>query len=142
MNFDRSARLPYSANQMFDLVNDVEAYPEFLQWCSCAKVERRFDDGLDATIDVGIKGVNKSFSTRNRLDRPHRIDMELLNGPFHHLEGAWVFADQPDGGSEVRLYLNFQVSHSPIDRVFALLFQELVRSQIRAFSVRAKQLYG
>jgi len=142
MKIDRSEHVPYSPDQMFDLVNDIEAYPEFLQWCLAAKVENRFDRGLEATIDIGFRGVNKSFATRNRLDRPHRIDMELLSGPFSHLEGAWIFSGTAGVGSEVRLVLNFQVTRSPFSRVFALLFEELVRSQIKAFSVRAKELYS
>ena len=142
MKIDRSEHVPYSPGQMFDLVNDIEAYPEFLEWCLAAKVENRFDRGLEATIDIGFRGVNKSFATRNRLDRPHRIDMELLSGTFSHLEGAWIFSGTAGVGSEVRLVLNFQVTRSPFSRVFALLFEELVRSQIKAFSVRAKELYS
>ena len=142
MKIDRSEHVPYSSSQMFDLVNDIEAYPEFLEWCLAAKVENRFDRGLEATIDIGFRGVNKSFATRNRLDRPHRIDMELLSGTFSHLEGAWIFSGTAGVGSEVRLVLNFQVTRSPFSRVFALLFEELVRSQIKAFSVRAKELYS
>ena len=142
MKIDRSEHVPYSPDQMFDLVNDIEAYPEFLEWCLAAKVENRFDRGLEATIDIGFRGVNKSFATRNRLDRPHRIDMELLSGPFSHLEGAWIFSGTAGVGSEVRLVLNFQVTRSPFSRVFALLFEDLVRSQIKAFSARAKELYG
>ena len=142
MKINRSEHVPYSPSQMFDLVNDIEAYPKFLEWCATAKVENRFDRGLEATIGIGFKGVNKSFTTRNRLDRPHRIDMELLDGPFSHLEGAWIFSGTTGVGSEVRLALNFQVTRSPFSRVFALLFEDLVRSQIKAFSARAKELYG
>lgn len=142
MKIDRSEHVPYSSSQMFDLVNDIEAYPEFLEWCPAAKVENRFDRGLEATIDIGFKGVNKSFTTRNHLDRPHRIDMELLNGPFSHLEGAWIFSGTVGAGSEVRLVLDFQVTRSPFSRIFALLFEDLVRSQIKAFSVRARELYS
>ena len=142
MKIDRSEYVPYSPSQMFDLVNDIEAYPKFLEWCATAKVENRFDRGLEATIGIGFKGVNKSFTTRNRLDRPHRIDMELLDGPFSHLEGAWIFSGTTGVGSEVRLVLNFQVTRSPFSKVFALLFEELVCSQIKAFSARARELYG
>ena len=142
MKIDRSEYVPYSPSQMFDLVNDIEAYPKFLEWCATAKVENRFDRGLEATIGIGFKGINKSFTTRNRLDRPHRIDMELLDGPFSHLEGAWIFSGTTGVGSEVHLALNFQVTRSPFSKVFALLFEELVRSQIKAFSARAKELYG
>ena len=142
MKIDRSEHVPYSPGQMFDLVNDIEAYPEFLEWCPAAKVENRFKQGLEATIDIGFKGVNKSFTTRNHLDRPHRIDMELLNGPFSHLGGAWIFSGTVGAGSEVRLVLDFQVTRSPFSRIFALLFEDLVRSQIKAFSVRARELYS
>lgn len=127
---------------MFDLVNDVESYPRFLHWCSSARVDRRADDAIDATMHVGLRGIHKRLSTRNRLARPNRIDMKLLDGPFRQLEGAWTFTERPEGGCEVRLSLSFQVSHSPLSMLFAVLFEELARSQVGAFSARAEELYG
>lgn len=138
----RSAQVPFSAEQMFDLVDDITSYPEFLSWCQSATVQRRTEDLAEATLEVGVAGVQKQFSTRNRLDRPHRIEIQLLKGPFRSLEGAWTFDDHDEGGSEVGLILNFEVAASPLQMVFGVLFEEIVRSQVTAFTDRAKAKYG
>ncbi|MEE8094595.1 MAG: type II toxin-antitoxin system RatA family toxin [Gammaproteobacteria bacterium] len=138
----RSARVRYSASQMFKLVDDIARYPEFLSWCQRATIQRRTRDLVEATLEVGLGGVRKQFSTRNRLDEPRRIAIELLKGPFKSLEGAWTFNDHDDGGSEVSLALDFEVSHTPLNMLFAVLFEEVVRAQIAAFIARAEALYG
>lgn len=138
----RSAQVPFSAEQMFDLVDDITSYPEFLPWCQSATVQRRTEDLAEATLEVGVAGVKKQFSTRNRLDRPHRIEIQLLKGPFRLLEGAWTFDDHDEGGSEVGLILNFEVAASPLKMVFGVLFEEIVRSQVTAFTDRAKEKHG
>ncbi|MFP6829550.1 MAG: type II toxin-antitoxin system RatA family toxin [Gammaproteobacteria bacterium] len=138
----RSAQVPFSAEQMFDLVDDITSYPEFLPWCQSATVQRRTEDLAEATLEVGVAGVKKQFSTRNRLDRPHRIEIQLLKGPFRLLEGAWTFDDHDEGGSGVGLILNFEVTASPLKMVFGVLFEEIVRSQVTAFTDRAKEKYG
>lgn len=138
----RNARVKYSASQMFELVDDIESYPRFLPWCQRASIQRRTDGLVEATLDVGLGGVNKQFATRNRLTPSNRIDIELLKGPFRSLEGAWTFEDLKDGGSEVSLALDFEVAHSPLKMVFAMLFEEVVRSQVAAFIGRAEALYG
>jgi len=138
----RSAQVPFSAEQMFDLVDDIASYPEFLPWCQGATIQRRTGDLAEATLEVGVAGVNKQFSTRNRLDRPHRIEIQLLKGPFRSLEGAWTFDDHDEGGSEVGLTLDFEVAASPLHMVFGILFEEIVRSQVTAFIDRAKAKYG
>ena len=138
----RSAQVRYSASQMFELVDDIASYPEFLSWCQRATIQRRTKDLVEATLEVGLGGVHKRFSTRNRLDQPRRIAIELLKGPFRSLEGAWTFNDDDDGGSEVSLALDFEVAHTPLDMIFAALFEEVVRSQIAAFISRAEAVYG
>jgi ribosome-associated toxin RatA of RatAB toxin-antitoxin module len=127
---------------MFQLVDDIESYPSFLPWCQRASVQVRTDEVVEATLDVGLGGVHKQFATRNRLTPSTRIDIELLKGPFRTLEGAWTFKDLDDGGSEVSLVLDFEVAHSPLNMVFALLFEEVVRSQVAAFIGRAEALHG
>ena len=138
----RSARVKYSTAQMFDLVDDIESYPKFLPWCKRASVESRSSEFVEATLDIGLGGVNKKFSTRNHLMQPKQIGIELLKGPFKSLEGAWTFEEHENGGTDVALVLEFDVTHSPLNMVFALLFEEVVRSQITAFIDRAETLYG
>ena len=138
----RKARVPYSATQMFDLVNDVRAYPEFLPWCQAATVQLSRDDRLEATLDVGVGVVHKQFSTRNRLNRPRSIEIELLQGPFRKLTGAWRFDDLSEDGCEVALALDFDVSSMPLKFLFEPFFEELARSQMDAFIKRAEIVYG
>lgn len=139
---NRSARVPYGSGQMFDLVNDVESYPEFLHWCRGARVESARDGVVEAVLEIGIAGVHKSFRTRNTLTEGESIKIELVSGPFKHLDGWWRFADLPDGGSEVSLELRFEVAASPLAVIFSGLFEELARSQMTAFVARAKERYG
>ena len=127
---------------MFDLVNDVEAYPGFLPWCESATVEHASADRLEATLHVGVGPVRKRFSTRNRLDRPRRIEIELLQGPFRKLTGEWRFDDVAGDGCDVVLALDFEMSSLPLKLVFEAIFEELARSQIDAFVTRAGEVYG
>ena len=128
--------------QMFDLVDDIESYPEFLPWCQRADIRRRTEDVVEATLDVGLGGVYKQFSTRNRLLRPQLIEIKLLEGPFRSLDGAWHFEDLGESGSNVSLKLDFDMSLSPLNMAFAVLFEEVARSQVNAFTSRAETLYG
>jgi len=127
---------------MFDLVNDVEAYPEFLPWCQAATIDHSSTAKLEATLTVGLGGVSKRFSTRNRLERPQRIDIELVRGPFRRLEGHWQFEEIPGQGCDIAVALDFDVASMPLKVVFERLFEEVVRSQMNAFITRAQAIYG
>jgi len=127
---------------MFDLVNDVESYPEFLHWCRGARIESRSEREMVASLDVGIGGIHKSFKTRNTLDRPRSIRLELVSGPFRRLSGEWRFEPLGPDATAVELTLEFEVAPSPFNMVFSLMFEELVRSQMSAFIARAHALYG
>jgi ribosome-associated toxin RatA of RatAB toxin-antitoxin module len=138
----RSARVPYSAKQMFDLVNDVEKYPEFLHWCTGARVDARQGNTIEATLDIAVLGFHRSFRTRNTLRSPDRIGLELVSGPFRRLRGEWRFSDRPDGGADVSLSLAFEVTLSPFGAVFSKVFEQLAGAQMDAFTERATALYG
>ena len=139
---NRSARVPHTAAQMFDLVNDVESYPQFLHWCPGARIEREEGSTIEAVLEIGLGGIHKSFRTRNTLKRPEQIDIELVSGPFRHLEGVWRFSDLKEGGSEVQLTLEFEVATSPLSMIFSTVFEELARNQMNAFIARAAEIYG
>jgi len=138
----RSCRVPHTAAEMFDLVNDVEAYPEFLHWVRDARIDERGDNYVKATLEIGISGIHKSFTTLNTFERPHRLDIELVSGPFRHLDGLWEFEDVDDGECEVSVTLSFEVAASPLSVVFSMVFEELVRAQVAAFVERAEAVYG
>jgi ribosome-associated toxin RatA of RatAB toxin-antitoxin module len=137
----RSARVPYTAAQMFELVNDIERYPEFLHWCTGAHVHSRQGNVVEATLDIGVLGFHRSFRTRNTLTRPQRIQIELVTGPFRRMRGEWSFADLAHE-SQVALSLAFEVTVSPFGIVFSKLFEELAGAQMAAFVSRARELYG
>lgn len=142
----RSARVPYTAEQMFDLVNDVESYPKFLHWCRAAKIESRYGTTLEATLEIGVLGFHQSFRTRNTMQRPERIGIDLVSGPFRRLRGEWRFAAVPtegaNSGTDISLSLAFEVTLSPFGAVFAKVFEELAGAQMNAFIERAHKVYG
>jgi ribosome-associated toxin RatA of RatAB toxin-antitoxin module len=142
-----SARVPHTAVQMFDLVNDIGAYPEFLRWCSGSRVESKSPAELIASVEVGLAGFRQSFRTRNSLTSPApgspgKIDMALVSGPFQRLDGVWTFGERTDGGCDVDLTLDYEMKPSPLRMILSAMFEELSRSQMDAFVSRAKQVYG
>jgi ribosome-associated toxin RatA of RatAB toxin-antitoxin module len=138
----RSARVPYTTEQMFDLVNDVESYPRFLHWCRGARIESLQGNTVEATLEIGVLGFHQSFRTRNTLQRPERIGIDLVSGPFRRLRGEWRFVAAEDRGTDISLLLTFEVTLSPFGVVFAKIFEELAVAQMAAFVERAKTIYG
>lgn len=138
----RSARVPYTTEQMFDLVNDIEQYPKFLHWCRGARIDLKQGNTIEATLDIGVLGFHQSFRTRNTLKRPDSIGIDLVSGPFRRLRGEWRFAAAPDRGSDITLALAFEVTMSPFGLLFTKVFEELAGSQMTAFVERAKTIYG
>ena len=138
----RQHQVPYTPEQMFDLVSDVDAYPDFLHWCRGSSVKRFSDTEVVATVEVGVGGIRKSFTTRNTLTRPDEIRMDLVAGPFSDFSGSWGFAAAANGGCAVVLKLDFEVSTTPLEMLFASLFEEMVYTQVAAFVSRAHDIYG
>jgi ribosome-associated toxin RatA of RatAB toxin-antitoxin module len=138
----RSARVPFTAPQMFDLVNDVESYPQFLHWCTGARIDARHGNVVEATLEIGVLGLHRAFRTRNTLSRPERIQIELVSGPFRRLKGEWRFKPLVEAGTHVDLVLAFEVTKSPFGVLFSRVFEELAGAQMTAFNQRAQQLYG
>ncbi len=138
----RSALVPYKAQQMFGLVDDVAAYPEFLPWCHSAEVHSRSDEVVEATLELQKGVVSKTFTTRNSRREFESIDLALLGGPFKHLRGGWRFKDLGDEGSKVSFDLEFEFESRLTDMLFGSFFEEICNSLIDAFSRRAAAVYG
>jgi len=134
--------LPYTCEQVFDLVADVDRYPEFLPWCIGARVRRPEPTVIDADLIIGFKMIRERYSSRVVLDRPRRIDVVYgEEGPFRHLENHWIF--QPtETGCIVEFYLDFEFRSRMLQRLIGVLFHEAVRRMVGAFEARAKRLYG
>jgi coenzyme Q-binding protein COQ10 len=135
-------RLPYSAEQLFDLVADVERYPEFLPWCLAARVRERKDNTITADLLIGFKMVRERFTSRVVLDRPGRIDVSYAEGPFRYLNNHWSFLPQDDGSCVIDFYVDFEFRSRMLQRIIGMLFNEAVRRMVGAFEGRARQLYG
>lgn len=138
----RSAHVPFSAERMFNLVADVESYPSFLPWCRGARVLRRGDDEMEATLEIAKGPLRKSFTTRNLLHPVERIDLRLVEGPFRHLEGHWLFEDLGEAGAKVTLQLDFDIGGALLRRTLGPVFGEIANTLVDAFCRRARSVYG
>ena len=133
--------LPYTPEQLFALVADVERYPEFLPWCVGARVRERQPDLIVADLIIGFRMFREHFTSRVKLDPPHRIDVSYAEGPFKYLNNHWVFERVP-GGCRIDFFVDFEFHSRILQRVIELLFHEAVRRMVAAFEHRAQQLYG
>lgn len=138
----KSALVKYSAQQMFDLVDDIESYPQFLPWCSGSRVLRREHDIVDGEIQISRAGFHKSFSTRNRLEQGGKIHLSLLEGPFSALEGVWSFMPLREDASKISLDLQFEVSGKLASLAFGPVFNQICNTMVSSFTQRARALYG
>jgi coenzyme Q-binding protein COQ10 len=134
--------LPYTAEQLFDLVADVERYPDFLPWCLGARVRERQDNIIVADLLIGFRMVRERFTSRIVLDRPQRIDVSYTEGPFRYLNNHWIFEPQPDGGCLIDFYVDFEFRSRMLQKIIGVLFNEAVRRMVGAFETRARDLYG
>jgi ribosome-associated toxin RatA of RatAB toxin-antitoxin module len=144
---ERSSRVPHSAEEMLALVNDIDAYPDFLHWCHAARVERADGPTVDAALEIGISGIYKTIRTRNTTrpgghDSPAKIQIEMIEGPLKHLRGTWVFEDLGDEGCDVELQIEYEIHRSPLGLILRALFDEIANSQLHAFVKRARSVYG
>jgi len=134
--------LPYSQAQLFDLVADVERYPEFLPWCLAARVRERSANAITADLLIGFRMVRERFTSRVVLERPNRIDVSYSKGPFRYLNNHWEFIAQPDGRCLIDFYVDFEFRSRLLQRLIEVLFNEAVRRMVSAFEARARALYG
>lgn len=141
-NIHKSALVPYSAAQMFALVNDIDAYHQFLPWCRSSQVLSRDEDELRATIEIAHGSLRKSFTTRNRIQKDKMMEMRLEEGPFRHLEGFWRFDTLGEQACKVSLDLDFEFSSKLVGLAMGPVFSQIANSLVDAFTKRAVQVYG
>jgi ribosome-associated toxin RatA of RatAB toxin-antitoxin module len=139
---NRSALVAYTPEQMYSLVVDVERYPQFLPWCKAASELKRGPDQVLARLHVHKGPINSHFTTRNRLEPPGAIHMELVEGPFSTLQGEWRFVDIGGKGSRVQLQLRFAFSNPLNAWLLEPVFEGTSNTLLDAFVRRAKQIYG
>ena len=141
----KSVLIWYSAQEMFDLVVDVERYPDFLPWCSHGKVLTRDEHGMSAEVGIAFKGVKQSFTTRNEHVPGREVRLHLINGPFSYLEGVWTFT--PVGGEGQRacridLKMRYGFANKVLASLVGPVFDKIASSFVDAFVKRAEQVYG
>lgn len=142
MQIHRQALVGFTPEQMFDLVNEVEAYPRRFPWCLGATVSEHDGEHLVARLDLRFAGITQHFSTRNTLDRPNSIRMQFVDGPFDWLHGVWSFTRLGDAGCKVALDLDFEVSNRLTSFAFRLGFQKLADRMVDDFCAEARRTYA
>ncbi len=141
-------KLPYRARQMYDLVADVESYPQFLPWNSAARIRSRSTrpDGaevIEADLVISFKVFRERFGSRVTLwPEDMKIDTEYLEGPFRHLHSGWTFRDLPEGGCEIDFFVDFEFRNAILAKLIGVVFDEAMSRIVRAFEERARKLYG
>jgi coenzyme Q-binding protein COQ10 len=138
--------LPYTAQQMYDLVADVASYPQFLPWCSAARIQSVVPQGdteiMEADLVISFKVFRERFTSRVVLtEKTHQIDTEYLDGPFKYMKSNWAFRDC-DGGCEVSFFVDFAFRNIILERLIGVVFNEAMLRIVRAFETRARALYG
>lgn len=139
--------VPYPAERMLDLVNDVRSYPEFLPWCAGAEVVRQDEHTQTAGLKIRYKGIKQRFSTRNVIekpsaDKPGSIVMTLVDGPFRLLNGEWVFRPLNSGSCKIEFRLRYEFSSKILEKTVGPGFSRIANSFVDAFVKRANSLYG
>lgn len=133
--------LPYTPEQLFDLVADVDRYPEFLPWCIATRVRRQNEKEMVADMVIGFKMFREGFTSRVVLTRPDKIDVTYENGPFKYLENHWIFESSPDG-CVIDFSVDFEFKSRILEKAIGAVFQEAVHRMVGAFETRAYTLYG
>lgn len=133
--------LPYSQEQIFSLVADIEKYPEFLPWCVGIRITSRDENIIRADLMVGFKMVREKFTSQVTLSEPDRIDVVYLDGPFRYLNNRWIFTAK-DGGCEIDFFIDFEFRSLILSKLMGPLFNEAVRRMVGSFETRAEALYG
>ena len=139
---DRSALVPYTAKEMFALVSDIEAYPDFLPWCTQASVLSHRHDEVRASVSFSVGGMSRSFATRNYLQVNKMIEMQLVEGPFSSLHGCWQFDSLGDAGCKIALHLEYDFSSRMLGMVVGPVFNQISNTMVDSFQHRAVEVYG
>lgn len=139
---NKSALVPHSPEEMFKLIDDIEAYSEFLPWCGKATEISRDEKNVEASLFISHSGLNKEFTTQNKNTEFEKIEMHLVNGPFKNLDGVWLFEQLGETACKVSLNLEFEFSSKIISVTLGPVFSKVANSLVDAFIKRADTVYG
>ncbi|MBZ0104897.1 MAG: type II toxin-antitoxin system RatA family toxin [Sulfuricella denitrificans] len=139
---DKSVLVMFSAQQMFDLVDGVELYPQFLPWCGGTDVKWRDETSTVATIGIDFHRIKQSFTTENTKQIPSLIEMKLQDGPFRHLDGCWRFIALNESACKVEFKLHYEFSSKLLESLVGPVFNHITNNFVDAFVERAEKVYG
>jgi ribosome-associated toxin RatA of RatAB toxin-antitoxin module len=138
----KSVLVAHSAQRMFELVDAVEKYPEFLPWCGGSECNFRDDKITRATLHINYRGIRQNFSTENVKTPPVLMQIRLIEGPFRTLDGSWRFTDLNGRGCKVELSLHYEFSNRLLEKLIGPVFSYIANSMVDAFVKRAQSVYG
>lgn len=138
----KTALVPYNCSEMFDLVNNVKDYPNFLPWCKSVTLVSQTDSEIVASVQMGGAGLEKSFTTKNIITPNKIIQMSLVNGPFDHLLGDWKFDQLGNEGCKITLDLEFEIKNRLLNMSLGPVFTKICTSLVDGFIKRANEIYG
>ena len=141
-SISKSPVVPFTTEQMYELVNDVETYPLFLPWCSAGVVHVHEPKYMKASVSLSVGAVKQTFTTENTLQPGKRIDVQLLSGPFKQLHGYWVFEAAGEGMCRISFQMNFEYKNKIIKLALNKIFKRIGDSMVASFIDRAKVLYA
>ncbi|MBU2884480.1 type II toxin-antitoxin system RatA family toxin [Gilvimarinus agarilyticus] len=138
---ERTQNVEFSCQQMFELVNDIEAYPDYMDGCQKARILKSGEDWLEAELSLGVGGITQSFVTRNSLQPPHKMTLKLVDGPFREFNGEWRF--EPVGDAcKVTFKLDFSMKNPLLAFAANKMFEQVVESQVKALCRRAREQFA
>ncbi len=138
----KTTLVPYTSEEMYVLVNDIESYPIFLPWCTEAKILSQQEDSLTAKLSMALGKIKQSFTTENTMQDGSRIDMQLIEGPFKHLTGYWRFIQEDDQSCHIHLHMHFEFKNKIIKHTLGKAFYKVMDTLVESFVQRAQQIYG
>ncbi|MDX2507254.1 MAG: type II toxin-antitoxin system RatA family toxin [Gammaproteobacteria bacterium] len=138
----KTALIPYSAEKMYDLVADVDNYQLFLPWCGASRILNQTQDEVKGLVEIQHMGMNKTFTTLNRMQKNKMIEMRLVEGPFKHLQGFWRFNALDENACKISLDLEFEFSNKLMSMAFGPIFSQIANTMVDAFCKRAVDVYG
>ncbi len=138
----RTERVQFTAEQMYEIVNNIELYPDFVHWCDYAKVLSQTETNLTATVTMALGKFRHSFTTENEMQPGKNISVSLVEGPFRHLKGNWEFNSEGENSCAVTVYMEFEFSNRLMKLAFEKIFIHIVDTLIETFTQRARQIYS
>jgi len=139
---NKSALVPFTAIELYNLVADIESYPEFLSWCASAKIISSENNIIEASISISYHGLSKTFTTHNENIPEKKIFMKLVDGPLQYLDGVWHFQELDEVSSKVILDIDFEISNPVMRLAMGSVFEKIANSMMEEFIMRANDIYG